>query len=76
MVTVADSAYKANEDLTECTALRGYIILIVGSDTSGGTCHFPGGPCTVLDLGIEEIQCYHSFFVLRRAQEPVGSSTD
>ena len=49
MVTVADSAYKAAEDLSDCTALRGYIILIVGSDTSGTGSHFPGGPCTVLD---------------------------
>ena len=49
MVTAADIAYKANEDLTECTALRGYIILVVGSSSSGTDCHFPGGPCTVLD---------------------------
>ena len=48
MVTVADSAYKANEDLTECTALRGYLVLIVGSNPSGSSCHFPEDPAPYL----------------------------
>ena len=50
MVTVADSAYKADDGLTECIALRGCIILIVGQHTTRNTGnsvsssgHFPGG---------------------------------
>ena len=58
LVTVADSAYKANDDLTDCIALRGYIILVVGqssaknrklNDGSSTAGHSPGGPCFVLD---------------------------
>ena len=56
MVTVADSAYKSDDGLTECIALRGYIILIVGQhatknkgDSVSSSGHFPGGPCAVMD---------------------------
>ena len=35
LVVVADSAYKSNEDLTDCVALRGYITLIVGAAPQG-----------------------------------------
>ena len=52
MVTVADSAYKSNSDLTDCTALRGYIILLVGQRPTSSTYVsdlYPGGPCTVMD---------------------------
>ena len=51
MVTIADSAHKADDQLTECIALRGYIILVVGTpkDKHSHNGQFPGGPCTVLD---------------------------
>ena len=64
LVTVADSAYKANDDLSDCIALRGYIILVIGQSTSrtasgAGSVssavstkaagQSPGGPCFVLD---------------------------
>ena len=49
IVTTADSAYQANADLTECLALRGYIVFIIGASSKGQQGHFPGGPCVVLD---------------------------
>ena len=48
VVTVADSAYKANDDLSNCIALRGYVMLIVGTDKNGKS-KFPGGPCVVVE---------------------------
>jgi len=47
MVIVADSAYQANNDLTECLALRGYLIMIVGGQPSRSK--FPGGHGYVLE---------------------------
>ena len=56
MVTVADSTYKSDDGLTECIALRGYIILLVGQHATRNTGnsvsssgHLPGGPCAVMD---------------------------
>ena len=51
MVTVADSAYKADDKLTECVALRGYIILVVGKEAASSTkqTQFPGGPRAVVE---------------------------
>ena len=50
MTAVAHSAYRANTNLTECLALRGYIILVVGQPSEKDQrSHFPGGPCTVID---------------------------
>ena len=52
MVTAADSAYKADDSLTDCIALRGYIVLIVGqpeTKNTGNSGHFPGGPCAVME---------------------------
>ena len=48
LVVVADAAYQSNETNTECTALRGYIILLVGSQKTNS--HFPGGVCQLLDF--------------------------
>jgi len=47
MVIVADSAYQANNDLTECLALQGYLIMIVGGQPSRSK--FPGGHGYVLE---------------------------
>ena len=47
MVVVADSAYKSAEDEAGCLALKGYLILLVGSDQTAS--HFPGGNCVVLE---------------------------
>eukprot|EP00975_Prorocentrum_lima_P025687 5402205-Prorocentrum_lima.AAC.1 len=48
MVVVADAAYKSNENLTGCLALRAYLVLLVGSQTS--TSRYPCGHCYVLDF--------------------------
>ena len=44
---MADAAYQANQDLTECIALKGFLILLVGSDPTDSK--FPGGHCVCLD---------------------------
>jgi len=47
MVVVADSAYKANQECTECIALRGYLVMLIGSQPT--TSLFPGGHGYVLE---------------------------
>ena len=47
MVVAADSAYKTTEDDTGCLALKGYLIMLVGSDKTES--RFPGGKCCVLE---------------------------
>ena len=47
LVCVADAAYQANQDLTECIALKGFLILLVGSDATDSK--FPGGHCVCFD---------------------------
>ena len=39
LVAVADSAYKATEALDECLALKGYLLMLVGSQES--MTHYP-----------------------------------
>eukprot|EP00975_Prorocentrum_lima_P071512 12938116-Prorocentrum_lima.AAC.1 len=34
VVVVADAAYRSNEDISHCLALRGYLIAVVGSQPS------------------------------------------
>ena len=41
LLVVADAAYKAKPDAQECLALRGYIIMLVGSNKTDS--RFPGG---------------------------------
>eukprot|EP00975_Prorocentrum_lima_P059583 12492370-Prorocentrum_lima.AAC.1 len=48
MVVVADVAYKSNDDFIGCLALRSYLVMLVGSQTS--TYCYPGGHCYVLDF--------------------------
>eukprot|EP00969_Alexandrium_andersonii_P284997 12598852-Alexandrium_andersonii.AAC.1 len=48
MVVVADAAYKSNEEKTDCLALRGYLVLVVGSQPTRSL--HPGGHCYVLDF--------------------------
>ena len=40
MVVAADSAYKTTEDDVGCLALKGYLIMLVGSDKTDSV--FPG----------------------------------
>ncbi len=47
LVCVAYAAYQANQDLTECIALKGFLILLVGSDATDSK--FPGGHCVCFD---------------------------
>ena len=47
MVVAADSAYKSTEDEAGCLALKGYLIMLVGSDKTSS--QFPGGKCCVLE---------------------------
>ena len=47
MVTAADSAYKSTEDDSGCLALKGYLIMLVGSDYTAS--QFPGGKCCILE---------------------------
>eukprot|EP00975_Prorocentrum_lima_P000450 85670-Prorocentrum_lima.AAC.1 len=48
MIIVVDVAYKSHEQLIDCLALRGCLVLLVGSQTS--TYCYPGGDCYVLDF--------------------------
>ena len=54
LVVVADDAYKAKAEAQECLALRGYIILLVGSNKT--TSQYPGGTCNVLDYVSKKFQ--------------------
>ena len=54
LVVVADAAYKAKPDAQECLALRGYIIMLVGSNAT--TSQYPGGVCNVLDYVSKKFQ--------------------
>ena len=54
LVVVADVAYKAKPDAQECLALRGYIIMLVGSNKTAS--HYPGGTCNVLDYASKTFQ--------------------
>ena len=47
MVVAADSAYKSTEDDSGCLALKGYLIMLVGSDYTAS--QFPGGKCCILE---------------------------
>ena len=51
---VADAAYKAKPDAQECLALRGYIILLVGSNETSSVYH--GGVCITLDYVSRKFQ--------------------
>eukprot|EP00975_Prorocentrum_lima_P045566 9538060-Prorocentrum_lima.AAC.1 len=48
VVVIAGAAYKSNEDKTDCLALRGYLVDVVGSQPSRSL--HPGGYCYVLDF--------------------------
>ena len=54
LVVVADAAYKAKPNAQECLALRGYIIMLVGSNKTDSQC--PGGVCNVLDYISKKFQ--------------------
>ena len=54
LVVVADAAYKAKPNAQECLALRGYIVLLVGSNQT--TSQHPGGACVVLDYVSKKFQ--------------------
>eukprot|EP00975_Prorocentrum_lima_P055566 11651001-Prorocentrum_lima.AAC.1 len=41
LVVVANAAYKSNEGMSECLALPGYLILLLGSQKSES--YYPGG---------------------------------
>ena len=47
MVAAADSAYKSTDGDAGCLALKGYMIMLVGSDKADSV--FPGGKCCVLE---------------------------
>ena len=47
MVVVADSAYKTTDDEVGCLALKGYLIMLVGSNETESV--FPGGKCCVME---------------------------
>eukprot|EP00975_Prorocentrum_lima_P062784 12887542-Prorocentrum_lima.AAC.1 len=41
VVVIADTAYNSNEDKTDCLALRGYLVAVVGSLVSRRRCDRP-----------------------------------
>ena len=47
MVVAADNAYKSTDDDAGCLALKGYLIMLVGSDKTDSA--FPGGKCCILE---------------------------
>ena len=52
---VADSAYQANDTLTDCIALRGWFVFLM-SDDSNDYSSFPGGCLQVADYSIKKLQ--------------------
>ena len=49
LVCIADAAYKSIVELTDCIALRGYILALVGTNDSGVDTYYPGGKLQILD---------------------------
>ena len=55
IMVVADSAYQANDTLTDCMALRGWFIFIMCNE-DGDPKSFPGGHLQVADWSNKKLQ--------------------
>ena len=55
IMIVADSAYQANDSLTDCIALRGWFIFLMSDDHSNYS-SFPGGCLQLYDVTAKKIQ--------------------
>ena len=55
LVVIADSAYQSNAELTDCLALRGWLICQT-CDTEDGKDCFPGGIMQVIDYSSRKLQ--------------------
>ena len=65
LVVVADAAYKAKPDAQECLVLRGYIIMLVGSNAT--TSQHPGGVCNSFDYVSKKFPAGDPQLLRRRA---------